>query len=247
MGGFRQFVFGAAVAAAIVATFALARSNGGRDVIAPAQAATVTTSQQMAPYLRFTGTGTVRVKPDTASISFTTSGENSDKSAAVNQASTDMRRVITAMQRHGVKRGDLQSNMDVYRDTSRGVYDASEYLQVTVRHIADAGKVVAAGLNAGADSSSGPSFSLSDQNAGYAAALREAVTNARAHAEAAALLVGAHVTGVISVDDSSTPVGQPFYGQGFAATDALAAPVPVEHGSQQVSVSVTATFSYAMD
>ncbi|MDX6523560.1 MAG: hypothetical protein QOI17_1073, partial [Gaiellales bacterium] len=82
MGGFRQFVFGAAVAAAIVATFALARSNGGRDVIAPAQAATVTTSQQMAPYLRFTGTGTVRVKPDTASISFTTSGENSDKSAA---------------------------------------------------------------------------------------------------------------------------------------------------------------------
>jgi hypothetical protein len=67
MGGFRQFVFGAAVAAAIVATFALARSNGGRDVIAaPAQAATVTASQQLAPYLRFIGTGTVRVKPDTA-------------------------------------------------------------------------------------------------------------------------------------------------------------------------------------
>jgi uncharacterized protein len=247
MSGFRQFVFGAAVAAAIVATFALARSNGGRDVIAaPAQAATVTAPQQLAPYLRFTGTGTVRVKPDTASISFTTSGENSDKGAAVNQAGDSMRRVITAMQRHGVKRGDLQSNMDVYRDTSRGVYDASEYLQVTVRQIADAGKLVSAGLNAGADSSSGPSFSLSDQNAGYTAALRAAVTNARAHADAAAGLVGAHVTGVISVDDSSTPVGQPVYGV-QALTDAGVAPVPVEHGMQQVSVSVTATFSYAMD
>jgi uncharacterized protein YggE len=247
MGGFRQFVFGAAVAAAIVATFALARSNGGRDVIAaPAQAATVTASQQLAPYLRFTGTGTVRVKPDTASISFTTGGENSDKSAAVNQASADMRRVIAAMQHHGVKRGDLQSSTDVYQDTTRGVYDASEYLQVTVRHIADAGKLVAAGLNAGADSSSGPSFSLSDQNAGYAAALRAAVSNARAHADAAARLIGAQVTGVISVDDTTTPVGQPFYGL-QAMADAAVAPVPVEHGMQQVSVSVTATFSYSMD
>jgi uncharacterized protein len=248
MGGFRQFVFGAAVAAAIVATFALARSNGGRDVIAaPAQAATVTASQQLAPYLRFTGTGTVRVKPDTASISFTTGGENSDKSAAVNQASADMRRVIAAMQHHGVKRGDLQSSTDVYQDTTRGVYDASEYLQVTVRHIADAGKLVAAGLNAGADSSSGPSFSLSDQNAGYAAALRAAVSNARAHADAAARLIGAQVTGVISVDDTTTPVGQPVYGLAFqaAAPDGVAT-VPVQHGMQQVSVSVTATFAYAM-
>jgi uncharacterized protein YggE len=246
MGGFRQFVFGAAVAAAIVATFALARSNGGRDAItAPAQAATVTASQQLAPYLRFTGTGTVRVKPDTASISFTTSGENSDKSAAVNQASAEMRRVIAAMQRNGVRRGDLQSNMDVYNDTSRGVYDASEYLQVTVRQIADAGKLVAKGLNAGADSSSGPSFSLSDQNAGYAAALRAALSNARAHANAAALLIGAHVTGVISVDDTTTPVGQPVYGL-QAMADAAVAPVPVQHGMQQVSVSVTATFAYSM-
>jgi uncharacterized protein YggE len=53
---------------------------------------------------------------------------------------------------------------------------------------------------------------------------------------------------VISVDDSSTPVGQPVYGLALqAAVPDSVVPVPVEHGSQQVSVSVTATFSYAMD
>ena len=39
------------------------------------------------PFLRFSGTGMVQVKPDTASISFNTNGEDSDKGAAVNQAS----------------------------------------------------------------------------------------------------------------------------------------------------------------
>src|SRR5438876_279692 len=94
MGGFRQFMFGAAVAPA----------------------------QQLSPFLRFSGTGTVQVKPDTASISFNTNGQSSDKSAAVNEASAAMRHVITAMTSHGVGQKDLQTSADVYHDTTRGVY-----------------------------------------------------------------------------------------------------------------------------
>jgi uncharacterized protein len=126
MGGFRQFMFGAAVAAAIVSVFALARSGGGGAGLTPqAQAASVAPAQQLSPFLRFTGTGTVQVKPDTASISFNTSGESGDKSAAVNQASAAMRRVIASMSNHGVANKDLQTSSDVYHDTTRGVYDAS--------------------------------------------------------------------------------------------------------------------------
>jgi uncharacterized protein YggE len=249
MNGSRQFLVGAAVATALESTFALARSGGGHDVlVSPAQAATTApgpAATPLTPYLKFTGTGTVRVKPDTASISFTTSGEDSSKSTAVNAAGAGMRRVIAAMQQHGVARGDLQTNMDVYRDTTRGVYQASEYLQVTVRQVSDAGKLLAAGLNAGADSSSGPSFSLTDQNAGYTSALRAAVANARAHADAASALIGAHVTGVISVDDSATAQGGPIYAQSFGAAADSVQPVPVAHGMQEVSVSVTVVFSYA--
>jgi uncharacterized protein len=249
MGGFRQFMFGAAVAAAIVSVFALARSGGGGDGLTPqAQAASVAPAQQLSPFLRFTGTGTVQVKPDTASISFNTNGESSDKSAAVNEASAAMRRVIAAMSHHGVGHKDLQTSADVYHDTTRGVYVASESLQVTVREVKGAGKLVAAGLNAGADNSSGPYFSLTDQNTGYDAALRDAVTNARAHADAAAALIGAHVTGVISVDDTTSQSAQPYY-YGAAVLDAARAvgPMPVEHGRQPVSATVTVVFSYATD
>jgi uncharacterized protein len=250
MGGFRQFMFGAAVAAAIVSVFALARSGGGGDGLTPqAQAASVAPAQQLSPFLRFTGTGTVQVKPDTASISFNTNGESSDKSAAVNEASAAMRRVIAAMSHHGVGHKDLQTSADVYHDTTRGVYVASESLQVTVREVKGAGKLVAAGLNAGADNSSGPYFSLTDQNTGYDAALRDAVANARAHADAAAALIGAHVTGVISVDDTTGQSPEPYYygRTAFAAALDAVEPMPVEHGSQPVSATVTVVFSYATD
>ena len=252
MGGFRQFMFGAAVAAAIVSVFALARSGGGSgDGLTPqAQAAAVAPAQQLSPFLRFSGTGTVQVKPDTASISFNTNGQSSDKSAAVNEASAAMRHVITAMTSHGVGQKDLQTSTDVYHDTTRGVYVASESLQVTVRHVKAAGKLVADGLNAGADNSSGPYFSLTDQNTGYDAALRDAVANARAHAEAAAALIGAHVTGVISVDDTTGQSPQPYYyGNAlaqYAVGDAVA-PIPVKHGTQQVAATVVVVFSYAAD
>jgi uncharacterized protein YggE len=250
MGGFRQFMFGAAVAAAIVSVFALARSGGGGDGFTPqAQAAASTAPvQQLSPFLRFSGTGTVQVKPDTASISFNTNGQSSDKATAVNAASAAMRHVIAAMTHHGISHKDLQTSADVYHDTTRGVYVASESLQVTVHNIKSAGKLVADGLNAGADNSSGPYFSLTDQNTGYDAALRDAVTNARAHADAAAALIGAHVTGVISVDDTTSQSAQPYY-YGVAVLDAARAvgPMPVEHGRQPVSATVTVVFSYATD
>ena len=216
-----------------------ARSGAGRSD-AGAQAA------QLARYLRFTGTGTARVNPDTASISFATDGTGGSKADAVAEAGSAMRRVLAAMKEQGVHRGDLQTSSSVYEDTSRGLWHADEYLQVTVHDVHAAGGLVSRGLAAGADSSSGPDFSLSDDTAGYDAALRGAVADARAHADAAAALIGGRVTGVISVDDASGAPGQPVYGP--AADSLQAFPVmPVRHGKQEVTVAVTVTFGYATD
>ncbi|MGN6378258.1 MAG: SIMPL domain-containing protein, partial [Gaiellales bacterium] len=232
MSGIRQFLFGAAVAAAIVSTVVVVRSGSGSagpvQTAQAAQAASVTSPpQQLASYLRFTGTGTVRVKPDTASISFDTSGTNSSKSAATNQASAAMRRVLSAMRAHGIPGSDLQTSMNVYQDTSQGIYQANDDLQVTVHHTVGVGALIAAGLNAGADSSSGPYFSLTDQNTGYDAALRAAMSNARAHADAAAALIGAHVTGVVSIDDTPAQQPEPFYGASLNAVAAGVRGIPV--------------------
>ncbi len=198
----------------------------------------------LAPYLRFTGTGTVRVNPDTAGISFTTSGTGGSKSEAVAGAGDGMRRVIAAMEHHGVRRADLQTSSDVYDDTSRGVWVASESLQVTVHDTHAAATLVSQGLAAGADSASGPQYSLSDHSTGYDAALGAAVADARAHADAAAALIGAHVTGVISVEDASTAQPVPIYGTAADSLNAVPA-MPERQGKQDVTVSVSVTFGYA--
>jgi uncharacterized protein len=231
--------------AALAAAVALSLGGGGAAPPEPAHAAQGDQpATSLAKYLRFTGTGTVQVKPDTAGISFTTDGTGGSKADAVAQAGSAMRRVIAAMQSHGVERGDLQTSSDVYRDTSEGVWRASEYLQVTVHDVHSAGSLVSRGLAAGADSASGPQFSLSDRSAGYDAALRSAMADARAHADAAAALIGAHVTGVISVDDASTGQAQPVYGQALDSLKAVPE-MPVREGKQEVMVAVTVTFSYS--
>ncbi len=247
MSGFRQFVFGAAVAAAIVSVAVVWHAGtGGAGALQTAQAASVTPPpQQLASYLRFTGTGTVRVKPDTASISFDTSGSSSSKAEATNQASATMQRVLTAMREHGIPNSRLQTTMDVYLDTTNGVYQANEDVQVTVHHLDAVGALIAAGLNAGADSSSGPSFSLTGQNTGYDTALRAAMANAREHADAAAALIGAHVTGVVSVDDTPAQQAQPFYGFSLNAAAAPVRPIPIKQGTQDVTVTVSVAFSFA--
>jgi len=233
------------LAGGLGAAIALAMAGLGRaEPPAPAQAAqNELAASPLARYLRFTGTGTVHVRPDTAGISFTTTGTGSSKAEAVAQAGGQMRHVIDAMEHHGVRRGDLQTSSDVYDDTSRGVWVASEYLQVTVHDTRAASQLISRGLAAGADSSSGPQYSLSDTSTGYDAALQAAVADARAHAEAAASLIGVRVSGVISVDDASPASTVPIYG---TAADSLSAvPVmPQREGKQDVTVSVVVTFGY---
>ena len=248
MSNVRQIVSAAAVGGAVAATLALVTAGNPRSAgPAPAQAAQAPPASgvPLSRYLRFTGTGTASVRPDTATIWFSTSGESSVKGSAVNAASAHMRQVIAAMGRNGIAQRDMQTSSDVYQDTSRGVYEASESLQVTVHKVESAGKLVAVGLNAGASSSSGPEFSLDNQNAGYDAALRAAVANARAHADAAAALIGVRLTDVISVDDVPVASGEPIYGALTRAVPDSAVPVPTKRGMQQVSVTVTVTYGYA--
>jgi uncharacterized protein YggE len=240
MSGQRQFVFGAGVAVAVVISIALGRAGGG-TAIQPAAFAATQPASAAAKTLTFSGTGSVRVKPDTAQISFTTGGEGATKSDAVNAATRAMRSVLSALDRGGVRRADTRTTMDAYQDTSRGVYVASEYLDVTVHDARAAGRLLAAGLRAGAASASGPQYSVQDRDRGYDAALRAAVADARTHAEAAASLIGAEVTGVQSIEETPPVAGV------YAAADAVreVQALPVRPGTDEVSVSVTVSFGFA--
>lgn len=182
-----------------------------------------------------------------ATVSFTTDAKAASQSAAMNAASQRMRRLIGALRGAGVDARDLQTTgPTVGRDwQDPTTYAATQSLTVTVRDLKRAAELLALGTDNGATTSAGPSFSLADSNAFYTAALRRAVQDARAKADAAAALLGVRIAGVVSVDESPAtsppwPVGADRAASGAGTTT----PPPIQPGSQQVSATVTVVFSY---
>ena len=101
---------------------------------------------------------------------------------------------------------------------------------------------------AGADGVGGPSFSVDDTRAAYASALRQAIEDARAKAEAAAAQMGVKVGGVVSVDDQAGGIrrrcSRRRARQGVGAPTAAPTPVPIAPGTQEIGATVTVVFTY---
>jgi uncharacterized protein len=238
----RQVVVTAAVAVLAIAAY---QSVHGTPA-APAAATKPQAGGVLTPYLRFTGSGKVTMRPDRGTISFQTHGTGTTLVLAENQASAAMRAVIRRLQADGVAKADLQTNgVSGGPRPRQGDYTADQGLTVTVRDLATTGKLLADGTAAGASSEYGVDFSIAEQDHAYDQALAAAVRNARAKADAAAAVAGLHVTGVVSVDETQS---QPVYYAAQAA-DGAAAPtaerVPVQRGTQQVSAQVTVVFAYS--
>jgi uncharacterized protein YggE len=235
-------VAGAAVIAAAVALRPVTR-DAAAPRLATAQAATAPDPGALAPFLRFGGDGSVSVRPDRADISVGVDGTGASSRAALQVASTRIARVTARLRALGVAPDDLQtSDVSTYQDWDTKAWHAGVSLTVHVRDVKQAGRLLGAANAAGADNVSGPTFSVSNSRAAYAQALRTALADARAKADAAAAQMGVHVTGVVSVDEASDST--PYRA---IAMDAAAAPqpqVPIETGTQDVTASVVVVFSY---
>jgi uncharacterized protein YggE len=190
------------------------------------------------------GVGSARTTPDTAQLSFGVESHATTARAALAASAEKMRRVIAALRESGVAKADLQTqDVSVYphetNSGSRDGFDASTSVSVTVRQISATGKVVDAAVSAGADESSGPSFSRSDREQLTQQALRDAFENARAKAQALAEESGTQLGEVQRIEEtSSAPQPMPL---AYAASDQIR--TPVEPGTQTVQQTVTVTFS----
>ncbi len=241
-----------AIGALAIAAVAVLRPGGdGSPVPAIANAATAATDPgALAPFLRFTGTGTVTVKPDTATITVTAGATAKTSQAALAQATKKLTAVRARLKQLGVADADLQTQGSwTYQQWDTKDWRAELSLNVKVRDVNQAGKLLAEANAAGADSVSGPMFAVADQQAAYASALRLAIEDARSKAQAAASQMGVTVSGVVSVDDQGGGGGPIMY----AAKDAAApsagtaepVPVPIDPGTQDIAATVTVVFSYA--
>ena len=193
------------------------------------------------------GTGTATAKPDTAEWSFgvQTSADTAEAALAAN--SEAMEKVVAALKGAGVAEDDLQTEqVSVYPRTSDdGIsivgYDASNTVRATIRDLDDAGSVVDQAVAAGANQVYGPSLTLSDAEAQYAAAMEAAFDDARARAEAIAEKAGLTLGAPVAIVESGGGGAIPYYERG--AADAAAAEVAVEPGTQDVGATLTVTFA----
>lgn len=218
--------------------------------IAQAQAAEAAADPGvLAPFLRFSGTDSVKVQPDQAELSVTATETAATSEVALEAAGTKMERVIAKMRELGIPQADLQTEPAyTYHDPERNRWTANLNLRITIDDPARAGEILSEANAAGADGISGPYFSVEEQDAAYAEAMKKAIENARGKAEAAAAQMGVTVAGIVSVDE--TPgAGQPPVM--MAAEEAVAADgggrdssVPTPVGPQEIYASVTVTFTY---
>jgi uncharacterized protein YggE len=159
-----------------------------------------------------------------------------------------MQRIINALKAYGIAARDLQTQgvwvSASYINNVLHGYSASNSVTVKVRDIDKAAAVIDVAVNAGATSVWGPSLFRTDRQLQARNAIRAAVNDARAKAEAAAAASGATVGRLVGVTESGA-VPTPATGTTAATTGAVgmpSVPTPVQPGEQSFEVTVSATF-----
>jgi uncharacterized protein YggE len=117
-------------------------------------------------------------------------------------------------------------------------YTATNIVRVTLDDLTQVGRAIDAATQAGANRIQSLRFTLRDERAVQARALREAALNARGKAEALASALGLRIVRVLTVVESS-PTVYPVRDVAFARAEA--ASTPIEPGTIEVRATVAFT------
>jgi uncharacterized protein len=195
------------------------------------------------------GTGSVALAPDTATVSASVETNADNAARAVSDNNVRYDRIVAALERAGIARSDITlsyytvnyspkpqtpSPGDRYGFTVRRQFD------VKVREIGKAGTVVDACTGAGATGIDNVGFGTADPNAGRAEAIRRAVADARSQADAIAAAAGLHVTGIESIGQGGgefRPMPM------MKAAVAASAPTTFDQSNVNVSATISITFT----
>lgn len=205
------------------------------------------------PTLSVTGQGEVSVAPDEVRVSFAVVTEAETVADAMRENSRLATRVVDALKRRGVDKKDIQTtNFSIqprYAPRNRGdetprIIGYRVHNQVRVRsdELEDAGELIEAGVDAGANSVSGIRFTVADEDAVYERAVGAAARDARRKAEALAEAAGVRLARIVSIDLQPAQVS-PYRVGGVERVQfqADSAP-PIEPGEVATSASVRMVF-----
>ena len=207
-------------------------------------------SEPAIPQVTTSGQGIVRRAPDRAWVTIAAESRARTPEEAQRANAAAMSAVNDKVKASGVPSDaiqtigfDLQPEFDyvsgrqVLRD-----YVARNRILVKVDAIAKLGSVIAAAVGTGATNIGGVRFDLQDRDAVERDALRRAVADARARAEAAASGAGMRLDHVIRIEEHRDFEAPPPRPMAMVAARADApAPVPIESGEMEIRVLVTLT------
>lgn len=163
------------------------------------------------------GDGEIMVQPDTGMVALgvEVNGETAD--GALNEANNRIDAITAAIRDLGIAEDDITTaNFGIWpqydysdeKDTPDIIgYRVHHTVNVKVRDIEQTGDVVAAGVNAGANTVQNVSFILENQEAAIDQARERAFENARHKAEALAGLAGSELGAVVTISENSFAPG----------------------------------------
>lgn len=195
--------------------------------------------------------GEVTGVPDVLRLDLGVQVRRASVSDALGVASSAMAKVRDALRKGGVAKRDLQTTgVDIsptYDDKGGSItgYEVSQRLSAKLRDLGKAGRLIDAAARAGGNATrvSGVSFAIDDDDALLADARRKAFAAARARAELYADAAGRPLGAVVSIDEGVQRDGPVYAADAALATSARAA-IPVEPGTQRLSVTVTVDWAF---
>ncbi len=198
-----------------------------------------------------TGTGIVKVEPDTAVVRLGV--EVSKKTAQEAQAGNAeiMQKVMGTVQKLGIPKDKIQtSGFNVWPEMKYETgqppkiasYHCSNQVNITIEDLARISKVIDGGISAGANNVQGIQFSRRDDQDFKELALDMAVKEAAAKAAAIGLAAGLKIKGVKNIIESGAVVPPPQAEFGVLSMGARDAATPISPGLIEVRGSVTITY-----
>ena len=189
------------------------------------------------------GTASVAAVPDRAELSFGVESQGKTAKAALAANAAEMRRVIAAVKAAGgtdVKTQSVSLSPRYDEQNAVQAFVATNAVSATIKEISKAGALIDAAVDAGANQVYGPSLSRGDQGGLYRDALKAAVADARASAQALAAAASLSLGRITAVVEGGGSPPQP-YAVAEKAMDAGS--TPIEPGTQRVTAVVSVTFS----
>jgi uncharacterized protein YggE len=217
-----------------------------------ASAQTQTPTREITATIVAGGEGRREVAPDKATIMLGVQTRAKTSAAAASTNADRMTAIRAALTRMGIPERDISTaNYSLHFEHGRTANDtqyvANNMVTVVTRNLGQVGRIIDAGLGAGANNINSLQYDLHDRTAAQNGALTDAVTNARQQAEAMATAAGGRLGDLIEL---TTQPGQitPFAMDGarfrMAEMAQSSAPTPVSPGAVMIYASVTGRWRF---